>query len=315
MAVMVADHEVMAPVEKSDRATLARPPRPRRRTVLALLLTGTLLAPAGPAAADIPAPPGVASPIVPAVVAAYGQVGTLGVAVTRQVGRPGTPGAPVAACTGAGVGAADEGSDADRPFPTASLVKLFVAEDVLHRARMGLLPLTGEDLVLLQDMIRRSDDAAASRLWVRYGGGRMVADVAARYGLTGTTPPASPGQWGSTITTARDVACFLARLPGVAHPADARALMSWMRTAAPVAADGFDQRFGLLGAVPGLPAVKQGWMCCLGGKRHLHSVGVVGSRVVVLLSEVSRSVGYEAGAAALSAAAAVVPPPPQPLRR
>jgi hypothetical protein len=305
----------MAPVAMSDRATRARRPVPLRRGVLALLLTGALLAPTGPAAADIPAPPGVVSGIVPAIVAAYGQAGTLGVAVTRQVGRPGTPGAPVAACTGAGVGAVDEGSDADRPFPTASLVKLFVAEDVLHRARVGLLPLTGEDLVLLQDMIRRSDDAAASRLWVRYGGGRMVVDVAARYGLTGTTPPASPGQWGSTITTARDVACFLARLPGVAHPADARALMSWMRTATPVAADGFDQRFGLLGAVPGLPAVKQGWMCCLGGKRYLHSVGVVGSRVVVLLSEVARSGGYEAGAAALSAAAAVVPPPPQPLRR
>ena len=91
--------------------------------------------------------------------------------------------------------------------------------------------------------------------------------------------------------------------------------MVWMRTATPVAADGFDQRFGLFGTVPGLPAVKQGWMCCLGGKRHLHSVGVVGSRVVVLLSEVARAVGYEAGAAALSAAAAVVPPPPQPLRR
>ncbi len=315
MAVVAADHGVMAPVAMSDRAARARRPVPLRRTVLALLLTGALFAPAGPAAADIPAPPGVVSGIVPAVVAAYGQVGTLGVAVTRQVGRPGTVGAPEAACTGAGTGGVDEGSDADRPFPTASLVKLFVAEDILHRARVGLVPLIGEDLVLLQDMIRRSDDAAASRLWVRYGGGRMVADVAARYGLSGTIPPASPGQWGSTITTARDVACFLARLPGVAHPADASALMVWMRNATPVAADGFDQRFGLLGTVPGLPAVKQGWMCCLGGKRHLHSVGVVGARVVVLLSEVARSVGYDVGAAALSAAAAVVPPPPRPLRR
>jgi hypothetical protein len=305
----------MAPVARSDRAARARRPLPLRMAVLALLLTGALLAPAGPAAADSPAPPGVVTGIVPAVVAAYGQAGTLGVAVTRQVGRPGTAGAPEAACVGAGAGGLDEGDHADRPFPTASLVKLFVAEDVLHRARMGLLPLTGEDLVLLQDMIRRSDDAAASTLWVRYGAGRMVADVAARYGLTGTAPPASPGQWGSTITTARDVACFLARLPGVAHPADASALMVWMRTATPVAADGFDQRYGLLGTVPGLPAVKQGWMCCLGGKRHLHSVGVVGARVVVLLSEVTRSVGYGAAATALSAAAAVLPAPPQPLRR
>ena len=34
-------------------------------------------------------------------------------------------------------------------------------------------------------------------------------------------------------------------------------------------------------------------MCCVGGNRHLHSVGVVGHRVVVLLSEVPRAVGYD----------------------
>ena len=48
----------MAPVAMSDRAARARPPGPRRRAVLALLLTGALLAPAGPAAADVPAPAG-----------------------------------------------------------------------------------------------------------------------------------------------------------------------------------------------------------------------------------------------------------------
>ena len=35
-------------------------------------------------------------------------------------------------------------------------------------------------------------------------------------------------------------------------------------------------------------------MCCVGGNRHLHSVGVVGHRVVVLLSEVPRTVSYDA---------------------
>jgi hypothetical protein len=133
---------------------------------------------------------------------------------------------------------------------------------------------------------------AASALWVRFGGARMVIDAAARYGLTGTAPPAVPGQWGEATTTARDLARFLARLPVTAHPADAATLQVWMRTAAPVAADGFDQRFGLFGTAPGRSAVKQGWMCCVGGNRHVHSVGVVGSRVVVLLSEVPRAVGY-----------------------
>jgi hypothetical protein len=192
------------------------------------------------------------------------------------------------------------------------MVKLFVAEDLLHRARTGLLRLTDEDFALLQSMIRRSDDPAASALWVRYGGARMVTDVAARYGLTGTAPPSSPGEWGETTTTARDLARFLSLLPVVAHPADAAALQFWMRTATPVAADGFDQQFGLFGTAPPLTAVKQGWMCCVGGNRHLHSVGVVGTRVVVLLSEVPRAVGYDAARAALTAAAAAVPPPRRP---
>ena len=47
-------------------------------------------------------------------------------------------------------------AEADRPFPTASMVKLFVAEDVLHRARAGVLALRRDDPALLQEMIRSS---------------------------------------------------------------------------------------------------------------------------------------------------------------
>ncbi len=75
-----------------------------------------------------------------------------------------------------------------------------------------------------------------------------------------------------------------------------------------MAADGFDQRFGLFGAIQGA-AVKQGWMCCVDGRRHLHSVGVLGRTVVVLLSEVDPDVGYGAVQRVLTAAAAQVPPP------
>jgi hypothetical protein len=252
-----------------------------------------------------------ASEAVPAVVAAYGPGGTLAVAVARQLELP--SGEPVrgyeARRARAATWSADNGEPAATPIPTASMVKLFMAADILHRNRVGLLSLTREDFRLLQDMIRRSDDPAASALWVRFGAGQMVSDVAARYGLPGTTPPSSPGQWGETLTTARDLARFLSLLPVVAHPADAGALLVWMRTATPVAADGFVQRFGLFGTAPPLTAVKQGWMCCVGGSRHLHSVAVIGHRVVVLLSAVPRGVSYEAATAALTAAAAAVPPP------
>ncbi len=276
--------------------------------VLAVLIADTVL----PGERRAAGSGGWAAEVVPAVVAAYGQVGTLAVAVSRQQERP--AGEPIRGYDARHARAvpwwADNGAAATRPFPTASMVKLFMAEDILHRARTGLLSLTAADFALLQKMIRRSDDPAASALWVRYGGGRMVSDVAARYGLTGTAPPTSRGEWGETTTTARDLARFLSLLPVVAHPDDAGALLAWMRTATPVAADGFDQQFGLFGTAPPLSAVKQGWMCCLGGNRHLHSVAVIGDLVVVLLSEVPRSVSYAAASAALDAAAAAVPPPP-----
>ena len=61
------------------------------------------------------------------------------------------------------------------------MVKLYMAEDILHRARTGEIRLDRTDFALLQDMIRRSDDPAASTLWVRYGGGRWSP----------TSPPAT----------------------------------------------------------------------------------------------------------------------------
>ncbi|SFT56575.1 hypothetical protein SAMN05660657_01587 [Geodermatophilus amargosae] len=256
-------------------------------------LGGTRRALAGPPAAQQ----------VPAVVSAYGIPGdTLAVALTapgRARGRPHRAG-PRRARGAAGTArrTADNGSAATRPFPTASMVELFLAEDVLRRARDGALTLDARDWRQLQAMIRSSEDPAASEFWDRVDGPQTVRDVAARYGLTGTAPPADPTQCGET-TTARDLARFLALLPVLAHPADAATLTAWMRTATPTAADGFDQRFGAFGTVPGLPAVKQGWMCCVDGMRHLHSVAVVGNRVVVLLSEVTASVGHDRARAAL----------------
>jgi CubicO group peptidase (beta-lactamase class C family) len=273
-------------------------------TLLTLVFAVVLFLPDRRAAAG--GPP--AAQLVPAVVGAYPPIGRLAVVVARQHVPLDGLSIRAAEAHSARVAASAAGNEgADRPFPTASIVKLFVAEDILHRARTGRLTLAADDPVLLQDMVRRSDDPAASALWVRYGGGQMVSDVAARYRLAGTAPPAVPGQWGQATTTARDLARFLALLPTVAHPDDAAALLDWMRNATLLAADGFDQQFGMFGTAPPLTAVKQGWMCCVGGNRQLHSVGVVGHRVVVLLSEVPRRVGYAEARAALTAAAAAIP--------
>ena len=273
--------------------------------VLLALLLAEVATPRWAAAEDAVGP----AEIVPAVTAAYGDVGTFAVVVAHQEERLTGGSIRAAEAHSARVQARTAGSElADRPFPTASLVKLFLAEDVLHRARTGAVALTPEDRAQLEVMIRGSNDPAASDVWVRFGGAQAVRDVATRYGLTGTAPPLRWGQWGETTTTAADLARFLARLPVIAHPDDAAALQGWMGTATPIASDGFDQEYGVFGALPGA-AVKQGWMCCLSGQRHLHSVGIAGGRVVVLLSEVPRSVGWDAAKAALDAAAAAVPPP------
>ncbi|WP_448619356.1 serine hydrolase [Geodermatophilus sp. URMC 65] len=257
------------------------------------------------AAADIPA-----ADVVPAVTAAHGDLGTFAVVVADQEERQTDVSIRAAEALTAQVLARTAGNElADRPFPTASLVKLFLAADVLHRARTGGVALTPADRAELEVMIRSSNDPAASDLWVRFGGAQAVRDVAVRYGLTDTAPPRRWGQWGETTTTAADLARFLTRLPVIAHPDDAEALLGWMRTATPIASDGFDQEFGVFGTLPGA-AVKQGWMCCLAGQRHLHSVGVVGGRVVVLLSEVPSSVGWDRAKVALDAVAAAVPVPP-----
>ena len=277
--------------------------------VLLVLLVTELLVDPHRATAGGPPP----AEVVAAVTGAYGSGGTVAVVVARQLTPD--PDLPPRAADARSARltsrSADNGQIAHRPFPAASMVKLFLAEDVLRRVRSGTLELSAAEHGRLAAMIRSSDDPAASEVWVRYDGPRTVRAVAMRYDLTGTAPPQQAGQWGRTTTTARDLARFLALLPVLAHPDDAATLLEWMRAATPLAADGFDQRFGLFGA-DDQAAVKQGWMCCVDGELHVHSVGVVGRTVVVLLSEVPREVGYDAARDALTAAAAPVPPPRRP---
>ena len=185
----------------------------------------------------------------------------------------------------------DNGPAARLRFGSASLVKLFIAENLLRRARLGEITLTQADRDAMARMLRSSDDAAASSFWSRFGANAIVSDVVARYGLTGTAPPANPRYWGLTQVTARDMALFYEGVlsgRGGLDPADRDVIMGHLRASTARGTDGVYQWFGLHDALPREPviALKQGWMCCFSdGYTWRHSAGVVGpdSRYVVVV--------------------------------
>lgn len=200
------------------------------------------------------------------------------------------------------------GPDATQPIYTASLVKLLVVQQLLRRAESGQVVLDAPHRDLLRRAVEASDDHAMNALWVTFDGPALVAAAAAEFGLSGTAPTAVAGQWGQSTTTAVDYANFLVHLPAHLTSDDAATLTGWMRSTTATAADGFDQRFGVLG--PGSTrsaaiGAKQGWMCCVAGRRQLHSAGVLADgRVVVVLGDFPSATGWPAAAAALDAAAA-----------
>jgi hypothetical protein len=88
----------------------------------------------------------------------------------------------------------------NKGIPIASVVKLFIADDLLFRGP----PLSPDELKSFQSMLRSSDDSAAEVFWERGGGGAIVTRLAARYGLSGTRPPDN-GMWFNTVSTAADL--------------------------------------------------------------------------------------------------------------
>ncbi|WP_410587163.1 hypothetical protein [Amycolatopsis sp. lyj-23] len=172
---------------------------------------------------------------------------------------------------------------ADRGYTSASLVKLLIALSVLEQ---------DGPVADVQRMLSRSDDDLASRFWTAYGGTSIVTRWAAKLGLAGTRPPADPGRWGDTRTTASDVVKIYRYL--LDHKSTA--ILTALRGATERGSDGFRQYFGIPDAAGGRPwAVKQGW-ACRRPTRTLHTTGVVGQRIVVVLTEHPESVGYPAAA-------------------
>lgn len=180
------------------------------------------------------------------------------------------------------------GAAADTPIWGASLVKLFIADNLLHRQRDGEFQLSAQDRSELESMLVASDDVAADSLYTRFGGEAMVTEVAQRYQLPSVVPTNQAGFWELTMMSARDVARYYDRFLVRTPPADRDYLLDLLRRTAMIAIDGFDQFFGIPTALPAQTwAIKQGWMCCPRDTSYLHTTGVLGTDdryVVAILS-------------------------------
>jgi hypothetical protein len=191
----------------------------------------------------------------------------------------------------------ENGAGAHTQMRSASIPKILVAESLLDRARQGLIVLTSRDRALMEVMVTRSDDAAMSDLYSRFGGLDMIVSVVQKYGLSEIGGPPTPSYWGMYQITAHDIVRFYdGMMNGGLQPQDRDYLLSLMRAATPTGTDGFNQYSGIPHALPNqVWGVKQGWMCCQEGQRRLHTTGVLGADnrfLVAVLSQSPQSVSY-----------------------
>ena len=187
----------------------------------------------------------------------------------------------------------------------ASVVKLFIADDLLLQEARGETELSPEDRVMLDVMLRSSDDSAAEVFWNRSGGSDIIDRVVDRYGLTSTRAPGN-GRWFNTISTVTDLVRYYDELlagTGGLPPERASIIMANLSQSTPTAPDGmvpggvYPQRFGIPEGVPAEPvAVKQGWMCCVGADWMHLSTGVIGPdrRFVMAISSMQATGADEA---------------------
>ncbi|RAV10370.1 hypothetical protein DQP55_16010 [Mycolicibacterium sp. GF69] len=172
-------------------------------------------------------------------------------------------------------------------MPIASVVKLFIADDLLLQESQGRAKLTPADRQAFQAMLRSSDDSAAEVFWNRGGGSDIVSRVTDRYGLRATSTPYN-GRWFNTLSTTGDLVQYYAKLlsgDGGLPQDKADIILSNLAASTPTAPDGtvpggvYPQRFGIPeGLYAERVAVKQGWFCCWNGGNWVHwSTGAIGS--------------------------------------
>ena len=177
--------------------------------------------------------------------------------------------------------------DADRAVPSMSLVKLFLAADVIDQAG-GVDDVSEDTLEQLHQMIIASDDSIAQEFYDDDGQGEIITRMADRYNLEETSPSPEARYWGDVQITAHDQASFLYQL--LSDSETSAWFTEAMQESLDTGADGFDQNFGV-NSVPGAGS-KQGWGCCLGSVMAIHSMGFTANQIIVVLSTAQNDVSY-----------------------
>ncbi|MFN2478004.1 MAG: hypothetical protein ABR615_02375 [Pseudonocardiaceae bacterium] len=193
--------------------------------------------------------------------------------------------------------------NAGQQFAAMSVVKLLIALDA--SARNDWATPDGAAQQEIHQMLAASDDEIADRLWTAGGGPDIVTRMVGQLGLTGTQPPDDPGAWGDTLITPQDMVTVYRYITEQVPVPDRDLLRGALADAPRIAADGFDQYFGIPAGIPHTTwAIKQGWGTS-GSQAVMDSTGLVGThlRYVVVVLASAPAVSYStvpAGAGALA---------------
>ncbi|HEX4100966.1 MAG TPA: hypothetical protein VHY21_10575 [Pseudonocardiaceae bacterium] len=194
-------------------------------------------------------------------------------------------------------------NNAGQQFAAMSVVKLLIALDALARDNW-LIP-DGATQQQIRQMLADSDDEIADGLWTAGGGPAIVTRMAGRLGLTGTQPPDDPGEWGDTLITPRDMVTVYRYIAEQVPGPDRDLLLGALSGAPRIAADGFNQYFGIPDGMPHTTwAIKQGWGTS-GSQAVMDSTGLVGPdlRYVVVVLASAPANSYSTVPAAVTAGA------------
>lgn len=196
--------------------------------------------------------------------------------------------------------------NASQQVAAMSVVKLLIALDVLA-GHNGVAPDNATQQELRQ-MLADSDDEIADRLWTADGGPAIVTRMVDLLGLTGTRPPDDPGEWGDTTITPQDMVTVYRYITDRLPDLDRDLVIGALASAPQIAADGFDQYFGIPRGMPQTTwAIKQGWGTS-GSQAVLNSTGLVGTdlRYVVVVLACAPAASYSTLPAAVTAGARVL---------
>ena len=188
------------------------------------------------------------------------------------------------------------GKYSSQQYYSASVVKLFLIDEILRQSEAGTIRLTATDRALIKRALSASDDNAMDSLWVTFNGPAALAELITSLKLTETTAPTDTAQWGETTTSAHDVIVVYDDVLDHLTATNRNLVVSSLAAATDAGADGFDQAFGLL-VPPRMDTVKakQGWMS-YGPTYLLHTTGLLGSDnryVVAILTVQSAGAGWD----------------------